>query len=155
MKMQSAKLAGLLLACTSTIAMAQAPAPAPAPSPMAPAAPAAGADEAGNPFTVANIDPLKPFGDLTVDTATNPDALAAWELTLSETQVTELDQRCDVITEASDFPPEPKAFCDMWLTVRADEMGDPAAAAVPTPAPGGGAAVTQTPPPGTPAAPAP
>lgn len=146
MKRSALMLGGLLLALTGSAAFAQAPSPAPpAMTPAASAAPAAGADESGNPFTVANIDPLKPFGEITIEEATSPDQLAAFEQKLTEAQVTELDQRCTVIKDATEFAAEPRAFCDMWAIVRADEMGDPAAAAITTPAPGGG--VTQVQPP--------
>ncbi len=149
MKKSALMLGGLLLAVTGSAAFAQAPSPAPpamTPSPAAPsAAPAAGADETGNPFTVANIDPLKPFGDITIEEATSPDQLAAFEQKLTEAQVTELDQRCNVIKDATEFAAEPRAFCDMWAIVRAGEMGDPAAAAITTPAPGGGATQLQPP----------
>ncbi|MCC6983829.1 MAG: hypothetical protein IT535_11210 [Bauldia sp.] len=154
MRLSTLALGGLLLATMGPMALAQAPQPAP-PSPISPlpgeAPPALGDAPEENPFTLANIDPTLPFGQIDVEAATNPDALAAWEETLSEGQITELDQRCEVISQATDFPAEPRAFCDMWLTVRADEMGDPALAPVTIPEPGPG--VVQQPAPGAPAAP--
>jgi hypothetical protein len=149
MRLSTLALGGLLLATTGSMAFAQAPQPAPA-APISPV-PGAAVDEA-NPFTLANIDPAVPFGQIDVEAATNPDTLAAWEKTLSEDQITELDQRCDVIGQAADFPAEPRAFCDMWLTVRADEMGDPALAPLTIPEPGPG--VVQQPAPAAPGAPA-
>jgi hypothetical protein len=161
MRLSSLALGGLLLAATGSIALAQAPmAPSKMPPPVAAPAGAApaGAAPAGaaspamgnvvpgklgdaaadNPFAVAGIDPASPFGEIDVDLSTNPDELAVWQKTLTKAQVTELDQRCDVITTASNLAPEPLAFCDMWLTVRSGEEGDPAAAALTVPAPGGG-----------------
>jgi hypothetical protein len=135
-----------MLAAPGSLALAQAPA-APTkipPSAMAPAAPAgapslaSGNVAADNPFAVAGIDPSSPFGEIDVDLSTNPDELAMWEKTLSKPQVNELDQRCDVITKASNLAPEPLAFCDMWLTVRAGEEGNAADAAVTVPDVGGG-----------------
>ena len=145
MKTSALVLGGLLLATTGSMVLAQAP-PAPI-TPVPGDVPAANGDAPeANPFSLANIDPLSPFGQLDVEMSTSPDALAAWELTLSEEQVTELDQRCDVISQATEFPPEPRAFCDTWLIVRAGEMGDPAAAPVTIPGPGAG--ITQVPPEG-------
>lgn len=143
MKTSAFALGGLLFTATSTLALAQVQTPPPG-------GPASIEAPVENPFNVANIDQSKPFGEINVEIATNPDALAAWEQTLSEAQITELDQRCDVISTAPEFAAEPRAFCDMWAIVRAGEMGNPAAAAVTEQGPGPG--VTQTP---APAAPAP
>jgi hypothetical protein len=151
MKKTALLLGGIILTTATSVALAQAPEPAP-PSPINPppagnaAVPAIGDAPEQNPYTVANIDRAAPFGEINVEMATNPDTLAAWQKTLSDDQATELDQRCEVITAATDFPAEPRAFCDMWLIVRAGEMGDPAAAPLQEAAPGGG--VTQVQPPG-------
>jgi hypothetical protein len=146
MRLSALAFGGLLLAASGTLALAQAPTPPPKIPLSAAASPAMGNVPADNPFTVAGIDPTSPFGEIDVDLSTNPDELALWEKTLTKAQTTELDQRCDVITKASDLAPEPLAFCDMWLTVRAGEEGVPGDAPVTIPEVGGG--FTQLPAPG-------
>lgn len=77
-----------------------------------------------NPFSVANIDPLQPFGAVDVTMAgANAESMRTWAASLQPDLKTEISQRCDVIsTNFSTFPADAVGFCSTWSTVQGSEI---------------------------------
>lgn len=76
-----------------------------------------------NPFSVANIDPLQPFGTVDVTMAgADAESMRTWAASLGPDLKTEISQRCDVISSnSSTFPADAVGFCSTWSTARASE----------------------------------